>query len=83
MNGPSGATLRLLTHAGAVVCMRLRLQYIRHNEHYVGVLPVMVHINYHPDKWERMKAVIDFYQNGKHEALEAFPDGESHSHHLA
>ncbi|EEE67496.1 hypothetical protein OsJ_24927 [Oryza sativa Japonica Group] len=37
--------------------------------------PVIVHLNYHPDKSERMKAVIEFYVNGKQNALEHFPDG--------
>ncbi|XP_062190359.1 arabinosyltransferase RRA3-like [Phragmites australis] len=37
--------------------------------------PVIVHLNYHPDKTERMKAVIEFYVNGKQNALDRFPDG--------
>ncbi|KAF7829693.1 arabinosyltransferase RRA3-like [Senna tora] len=37
--------------------------------------PVIVHVNYHPDKFARMKAVVDFYLNGKQDALEPFPDG--------
>lgn len=37
--------------------------------------PVIVHLNYHPDKFARMKAVVDFYLNGKQDALEPFPDG--------
>ncbi|CAN4095415.1 unnamed protein product [Withania somnifera] len=37
--------------------------------------PVVVHINYHPDKLYRMKAVVDFYVNGKQDALDAFPVG--------
>uniref|UniRef100_A0A0D9X0Y8 Glycosyltransferase n=1 Tax=Leersia perrieri TaxID=77586 RepID=A0A0D9X0Y8_9ORYZ len=37
--------------------------------------PVIVHLNYHPDKSDRMKAVIEFYVNGKQNALEHFPDG--------
>ncbi|KAI9113136.1 hypothetical protein K1719_015661 [Acacia pycnantha] len=37
--------------------------------------PVIVHVNYHPDKFARMKAVVDFYLNGKQDALEHFPDG--------
>ncbi|PNT74507.1 hypothetical protein BRADI_1g15990v3 [Brachypodium distachyon] len=37
--------------------------------------PVIVHSNYHPDKLDRMKAVIEFYVNGKQNALEHFPDG--------
>ncbi|XP_062211626.1 arabinosyltransferase RRA3-like [Phragmites australis] len=37
--------------------------------------PVIVHLNYHPDKLDRMKAVIEFYVNGKQDALMHFPDG--------
>ncbi|KAG2497437.1 hypothetical protein HYH03_004592 [Edaphochlamys debaryana] len=37
-------------------------------------LPVMVHINYHPDKHERMKAVVEWYGGNEH-ALDAFPGG--------
>lgn len=37
--------------------------------------PVIVHVNYHPDKLPRMKAIIEFYINGKKNALQPFPDG--------
>ncbi|XP_076887568.1 arabinosyltransferase RRA3-like [Bidens hawaiensis] len=37
--------------------------------------PVIVHLNYHPDKLPRMKAVMEFYVDGKQDALEPFPDG--------
>ncbi|KAF7007790.1 hypothetical protein CFC21_022691 [Triticum aestivum] len=37
--------------------------------------PVIVHLNYHPDKEARMKAVIEFYVHGKQNALDHFPDG--------
>ncbi|KAL8542884.1 hypothetical protein ACS0TY_003679 [Phlomoides rotata] len=37
--------------------------------------PVIVHINYHPDKIERMKAVVEYYVNGKQDGLDSFPDG--------
>lgn len=38
-------------------------------------LPVMVHINYHPDKHERMKAVIKYYIDKDSKALDPFPGG--------
>jgi len=38
-------------------------------------MPVMVHINYHPDKHERMKAVFKYYLEGKKEDLMRFPGG--------
>ncbi|KAI4376038.1 hypothetical protein MLD38_013838 [Melastoma candidum] len=37
--------------------------------------PVIVHVNYHPDKLPRMKAVVKFYVDGKQDALDPFPDG--------
>jgi len=37
--------------------------------------PVIIHINYHPDKLPRMKAVVEYYVHGKKEALKPFPDG--------
>ncbi|KAM7514152.1 hypothetical protein LguiA_003735 [Lonicera macranthoides] len=37
--------------------------------------PVIVHINYHPNKLPRMEAVVEFYINGKQDALDSFPDG--------
>ncbi|KAG2319702.1 hypothetical protein Bca52824_012915 [Brassica carinata] len=39
------------------------------------VKPVIVHVNYHPDKLNRMRAVVEFYVNGKKDALDSFPDG--------
>ncbi|KFK44070.1 hypothetical protein AALP_AA1G212200 [Arabis alpina] len=39
------------------------------------VKPVIVHVNYHPDKLNRMRAVVEFYVNGKQDALDSFPDG--------
>lgn len=37
--------------------------------------PVIVHVNYHPDKFPRMKAVVEYYVDGKEDALDPFPDG--------
>ncbi|MBA0777041.1 hypothetical protein Gotri_005108 [Gossypium trilobum] len=37
--------------------------------------PVIVHVNYHPDKLRRMKAVVEFFVNGKQDALDPYPDG--------
>ncbi|XP_042002946.1 arabinosyltransferase RRA3-like [Salvia splendens] len=39
--------------------------------------PVVIHVNYHPDKLWRMNAVVDYYVNGKQDALDPFPDGSS------
>lgn len=37
--------------------------------------PVTIHVNYHPDKFERMLAVVDYYVLGNPNALDRFPDG--------
>jgi hypothetical protein len=48
---------------------------VRKDAQLLKLKPVIVHLNYHPDKEQRMKAVIEFYVNGKQNALEHFPDG--------
>jgi arabinosyltransferase len=51
-------------------------KFLRHNEvRFQQVEPAMVHVNYHPDKFERMKAVWAHYVEGKKNALDVFPDG--------
>ncbi|XP_038715576.1 arabinosyltransferase RRA3-like [Tripterygium wilfordii] len=48
---------------------------VRKDANLKKLKPVIVHVNYHPDKLMRMKAVVEFYVNGKQNALEPFPDG--------
>ncbi|KAL0391989.1 UNVERIFIED_CONTAM: Arabinosyltransferase RRA3 [Sesamum radiatum] len=48
---------------------------VRKDANLKKLKPVIVHVNYHPDKLPRMKAVVEFYVNGKQDALEPFPDG--------
>ncbi|XP_071731480.1 arabinosyltransferase RRA3-like [Rutidosis leptorrhynchoides] len=48
---------------------------VRKNGDLKKLKPVIVHVNYHPDKLPRMKAVMEFYFDGKQDALEPFPDG--------
>jgi arabinosyltransferase len=49
---------------------------LRHDAgRYAATKPVMVHVNYHPDKFERMKAVVKRYVDGEKAALDPFPDG--------
>ncbi|KAK4599683.1 hypothetical protein RGQ29_009640 [Quercus rubra] len=48
---------------------------VRKDERLKKLKPVIVHVNYHPDKLLRMKAVVEFYVNGKQDALEPFPEG--------
>ena len=38
-------------------------------------LPVMVHMNYHPNKQERMRAAVQYYFEGVDDALDRFPGG--------
>lgn len=40
-------------------------------------IPVMVHINYHPDKHARMKAVVSYYCDKNDHALDSFPGGSA------
>ncbi|XP_006390350.2 arabinosyltransferase RRA2 [Eutrema salsugineum] len=48
---------------------------VRKNYELKKLKPVIVHLNYHPDKLNRMQAVVEFYVNGKQDALDSFPDG--------
>lgn len=48
---------------------------VRKDDNLKKLKPVIVHINYHPIKLPRMKAVVEFYINGKQDALQPFPDG--------
>ncbi|PIN09279.1 hypothetical protein CDL12_18146 [Handroanthus impetiginosus] len=48
---------------------------VRKDSNLRKLKPVIIHINYHPDKLPRMKAVVDYYVNGKRDALDPFPDG--------
>ncbi|KAL4309830.1 hypothetical protein GQ457_01G009800 [Hibiscus cannabinus] len=48
---------------------------VRKDDKLNKLKPVIVHVNYHPNKLERMKAVVEFYVDGKRDALDAFPDG--------
>lgn len=55
---------------------KVLFKHLRHNaELFKSTKPVMVHVNYHPDKFERMKAVWANYIEGDDNALERFPDG--------
>ncbi|EPS64705.1 hypothetical protein M569_10073, partial [Genlisea aurea] len=48
---------------------------VRKDPNLKKLKPVIVHVNYHPDKFPRMQAVVEFYVNGKQDALDPFPDG--------
>ncbi|TQD70134.1 hypothetical protein C1H46_044337 [Malus baccata] len=48
---------------------------VRKDANLKKLKPVILHVNYHPDKLPRMQAIMEFYFNGKQDALEPFPDG--------
>ncbi|KAJ0789812.1 putative nucleotide-diphospho-sugar transferase, arabinosyltransferase R [Helianthus annuus] len=48
---------------------------VRKDDDLKRLKPVIVHVNYHPDKLPRMEAVVEFYFNGKQDAFDMFPDG--------
>lgn len=48
---------------------------VRHDPQYQEHKPVMIHVNYHPDKHQRMLAIVKRYVEGDLEALAPFPDG--------
>lgn len=50
---------------------------VRKNPQLRKLNPVVIHVNYHPDKLWRMNAVVDYYVNKKQNALDPFPDGSS------
>jgi arabinosyltransferase len=37
--------------------------------------PVMVHINYHPNKVERMQGIIEYFKTGNEQAIMKFTGG--------
>ncbi|XP_027355430.1 arabinosyltransferase RRA2-like [Abrus precatorius] len=48
---------------------------VRNDANLSKLKPVIIHVNYHPDKLPRMKAIVEYYVNGKQDALKPFPDG--------
>lgn len=55
---------------------KVLFKHLRHDQgRFQSHKPVSVHVNYHPDKFERMKAVVKRYVDGDMHALDAFPDG--------
>ncbi|EIE27038.1 hypothetical protein COCSUDRAFT_11236, partial [Coccomyxa subellipsoidea C-169] len=54
---------------------KVLFRQVRHDSRYESLRPVMIHVNYHPDKNARMLAVVDYYVNNKKSALQPFPDG--------
>ena len=55
---------------------KVLFKHLRHNGGlFASTKPVMVHVNYHPDKYNRMLAVWAKYVDGDEHALDPFPDG--------
>ncbi|KAM3758419.1 hypothetical protein ACB098_01G042600 [Castanea mollissima] len=54
---------------------KVLFKMVRKDARLKKLKPVIVHVNYHPDKLPRMNAIVDFYVNGKQDALEPFPVG--------
>ncbi|KAK7257926.1 hypothetical protein RIF29_32258 [Crotalaria pallida] len=48
---------------------------VRNDASLSKLKPVIIHVNYHPDKLPRMKAIVEYYVNGNQEALKSFPEG--------
>lgn len=48
---------------------------VRKDPSFDAFLPVAIHVNYHPNKYERMLALIEYYIKGRKDALKSFPDG--------
>lgn len=58
-----------------LLCSQTLFKEIRHMPRAQQEKPVTVHINYHPDKNERQRAVMKYYIDGDDHALDAFPGG--------
>ncbi|CAO2832535.1 unnamed protein product [Amaranthus hypochondriacus] len=54
---------------------RVLFKTVRKDPKFKKFKPVVIHINYHPDKLPRMKAVYEFYFNDKWHTLDSFSDG--------
>ncbi|PKA51347.1 rhamnogalacturonan II specific xylosyltransferase [Apostasia shenzhenica] len=54
---------------------KMLFKTVRKDAQLQKLKPVIIHVNYHPDKLPRMKAIVEFYVGGKQNALDPFPDG--------
>ncbi|MEW5307111.1 MAG: hypothetical protein WDW36_009528 [Sanguina aurantia] len=52
---------------------------MRYDRQYEKHVPVMVHVNYHPDKFARMQSVWERYVNNDLHALDKYPVGSCHN----
>lgn len=54
---------------------KMLFKILRKDPRYSDHKPVTIHVNYHPDKYNRMLAIVDHYVHGNRDALKQFPDG--------
>lgn len=52
---------------------------MRYEQQYENHLPAMVHVNYHPDKYNRLLAVQKRYVEKDIHALDGYPTGSCHN----
>ena len=75
INKDPGVTRRVM-HREKFLNSKFLFKYLRHQQDWMdAVKPSMIHVNFHPDKFERMQAVWKYYVDGEKSALDAFPDG--------
>jgi arabinosyltransferase len=57
------------------IYMQVFFKKWRHTPQKERKKPVMVHINYHPNKVERMHGIIEYYKTGNEHWIMQFPGG--------
>lgn len=55
--------------------LQVLFKHVRHNPALQSLRPVLIHLNSHPEKFERMRAAEARYVRGDLHALDPFPDG--------
>lgn len=74
--GKDPAVTRRVMDINIFMNSKILFKFLRHDKgRFENHTPVMIHVNYHPDKFERMKAIIKRYREGNMHALDAFPNG--------
>ena len=58
-----------------VKCLFVAGEQARHQAIFGSLHPTLVHLNSHPDKLPRMRAVEAYFRGLNPGALQAFPDG--------
>jgi hypothetical protein len=63
------------SHTPCSTLSQVLFRTVRYQQRAQQQKPVMVHLNYHPDKLERAKAAYAYFVEGDLRALEDFPGG--------